>query len=101
MQKITCRENTYDVSAVILLRDRDAQLARLIRYLEAGEKWPAPETMLVQLNSQENVTRFQNSLENGYEVLCLILPDGRTKYMVKNAEHLDVAEEVAMNVDRQ
>lgn len=95
MQKITYGENTYDVNAVILLRDRDTQLSRMFR-----KQVGVADTILIPLNSQENVTEFQNRMQNGYELLCLIQPDGRAKYTV-NPEHLDVAEELALTVDRR
>jgi len=95
MHKITIGEETWTVNSVILIRDRDAQLARMYRK-EVG----VADTILIPLNSQENVTEFQNRMQNGYELLCLILPDGRTKYTV-NPEHLDVAEELALTVDRR
>jgi hypothetical protein len=95
MQKITYGEDTYDVNAVILVRDRDAQLARMFRK-EVG----AADTVQIPLNSQENVSEFQNRMQDGYELLCLILSDGRTKYTV-NPEHLDVAEKLALTVNRR
>lgn len=94
MQKITIGENTFDVKAVILMRDRDATLERAFR-----KKIGAAHTIFIPLNTQDNVTKFQDRMQNGYELLCMILPDGRTKYTV-SPKHLEVAEEIGLTVDK-
>jgi len=85
----------YDVRTVILVRDCDATLDKIVRDGTAHV-----DGRIIVFDTQDDVTEYDDKRNEGYEPLCLILADGRTVYPVK-PEHRAVAEKVVSDIDNR
>jgi hypothetical protein len=93
--------STFDAEAIIMLRHKDETL----RIVVEGGKPDVQATFLRLTDRIKSEQRIRELESDGYEFLCLILPDGRTKYAIRhelssNQAYLDAAEKIADMVDR-
>jgi hypothetical protein len=93
MHKLKAGEVTYDVRTVILLRDCDATLENMLR-----DPTTKGDALVTQFKTLEDVNKYEERRDEGYDPLCLILTDDRAMYPVKR-EHMAIAEKVVSAID--
>jgi hypothetical protein len=87
--------DTFDASMAVMIKDRDATLKKGFRGTTTVQ------LRVLRLGSGGDYDKFQEALEEGYEVVCYILADGRpAKYMCP-AHLLAAAEDLVLKVEKR
>jgi hypothetical protein len=95
-KKLQIGDQVFEASAVIFMDERDGTLKAM------SECRPcALLTMLIPFKDPDAVPKVQRAIEEGMDLLAIILPDGSTKYQLSNPEYLPIAEKIAMELDRE
>ena len=89
-------DSPMDVNHIILMRNRDAVLEGMAR----GEVNKAT-TICLPLHNPEQAKEAATMNASGWDILCFVLPGGRAKYMIKNPDHLSIAEQIGQEVNAE
>jgi hypothetical protein len=92
---IQVSNDTFDASMAVMIKDRDATLEKGIK------STTTVQLRVLWLRSGSDYDKFHEALEEGYEVVCYILPDGQpAKYMCP-AHLLAAAEDLVLKVEKR
>jgi hypothetical protein len=95
-QRVQFGGEVFDAAAAIFLRDGEATLTAMSegRAVEA-------ELELVSFKTPTGRDDFNMAVAAGMDLLAIILPDGSTKYRLRDPRHLRVAESLGVSVERE
>jgi hypothetical protein len=95
-KKIQVGDQVFEASAVIFMDQRDGTLKAM------SERRPCVLlTILIPFKDPDAAPKVSRAIEEGMDLLAIILPDGSTKYQLSNPEHLPIAEKIAVELDRE
>ena len=93
-KKIQVGDQVFEASAVIFMEERDSTLKA------TSECRPCVLlTILIPFKDPDAVPNVQRAIEEGMNLLAIILPDGSAKYQLSNPAHLPIAEKIAVELD--
>jgi hypothetical protein len=81
---------------VILIKDRD----RLIESVYRGERQEVVAKNIL-CDAVENRAVLEQALTEGWELFCLIMPDGYPRFWLKDRRWLHAAEKIADSIDKE
>jgi hypothetical protein len=93
-KKIQIGDQVFEASAVVFMDERDGTLKAM------SECRPCV-LLTIPFKDPDAVPKVHRAMEEGMDLLAIILPDGSTKYQLSNPEHLPIAEKIAMELDRE
>jgi hypothetical protein len=99
-QRVQIGEQVLFASAMILMKDRDATLDML-------SKGVTIETTIEVINftaaggRRKTMKSIAALRKEGFELLAVVLPDKSCRYSLGNPQHLAVAEELVLHVERE
>ena len=95
-KKLQIGDQVFEASAVIFMDARDGTLKAM------RECRPCVLlTILIPFKDPDAVPKVQRAMEEGMDLLAIILPDGSTKYQLSNPEHLSIAEKIVIQLDHE
>jgi len=100
LQRVQIGKQVLYASAMILMKDRDATL-------DALSKGVTAEATIEVINfaaagsKMKTTKRIAALRKDGFELLAVVLPDTSCKYSLGNPQHLAVAEELVLQVEKE